>query len=443
MFKRKITTALERWKNRQGRTALLVEGPYGVGKTTVVTEFARRAYRRHILINFADCSESVRRLFDDTHDLDFFFLQLQTLTGVTLEPRHSVIIFDAVECCPRARQAIKHLVADGRYDYLETGSFVAIPQNVRDILIPSEEASVQMHPMDFEEFLWAVDYQVGAQVLREFSVKLLSTAPLHHIFMQYFHLYMLVGGMPQAVATYLAENNFEAVDRVKRALLQRYQDDLCRFDRTQQAVRLFNAIPHQLARGASRFAVSAVLPHKRPSDAYGLIHLLTESQTVTVARLTNGPGQFMTTDIRLDRFRLFLADTGLLVTLKHMDQPFADNPLYKNLLCEKPSTSLEYLYTNAVAQMLSAQDLRLIYFTFPNKNNTKIYTIDFLFSEHPKSVPLEIRASGYLRHAATDAFSQQYAAKISRKIVLTNRPVSEHDDILFLPFYLLPFLPPV
>ncbi len=443
MFKRKITDSLEKWKrDRNGRTALLIEGPHGVGKTTVVTEFARRAYRRHIFIDFANCSKSLRSLFDDMSDLDRFFLRLQTLTGVTLEPRNSVIIFDAVQFCPRARQAIKSLVADGRYDYIETGAFVSIYPNVKDILIPSEEESLPMHPMDFEEFLWAIGRQVRARALREFSIDLLSAAPLHQLFMEDFRLYMLVGGMPQAVTAYLTENNFEAVDKAKRCLLHQCRDDFDRLDRTGQAVRLFNAVPHQLARGTSRFAVSSVLPHKRPSDAYRLIRLLTESQTVTQAHPTNGPGWFMTTDIDPDRFRLFLADTGLFVTLMFMDKPFSENPLYKALLCEKSSVSLQYLYTNAVAQMLTAQERRLVYFTFPNKNKTKSYTIDFLFSEHFKSVPMEIKASGYLRHAALDAFSQTYADEISRKIMLTNRPISKRDDILFLPFYLLPFLPP-
>ena len=245
MFKRKIYSKIKEWKSSSdGKTALLIEGARRVGKSTVVEEFAKNEYATYILIDFSTASNTIKELFEDMSDLNYFFLQLQLQYHVELETRKSVIIFDEVQLCPKARQAIKALVKDGRYDYIETGSLISIKKNVKDILIPSEERKLQMHPMDYEEFLWALGDSTTMKLLKGvFESKKSFGDQLNRKLLRDFRLYMLVGGMPQAVHEFITTNNFKKVDDVKRDIINLYEDDFRKIDSTGRLAMLFEAIP--------------------------------------------------------------------------------------------------------------------------------------------------------------------------------------------------------
>ena len=265
IFKRKIYAKMKEWKSlSQGKTALLIQGARRVGKSTVAKQFASNEYKSYIAIDFSNTGDDTFELFDNIADLDFFFLRLQSLTGVTLHRRNSVIIFDEVQLCPKARQAIKHLVADGRFDYIETGSLISIKKNVKDILIPSEEYRISMYPLDFEEFLWAIDKDQTFSLIRYAyeNLKPLGDAT-NRTLMQLFRLYMLVGGMPQAVNAYIEHNNFENVDKVKREILELYSDDFRKIDATGRASMIFNSIPAELSHNMLRYKVGSVIDRKR------------------------------------------------------------------------------------------------------------------------------------------------------------------------------------
>lgn len=442
MFKRKIYGELQHWKDtRTGKTALLVEGQRRVGKSTVVKEFAKQAYKSYILIDFSTCSQEIRDLFNDISDLDFFFLQLQLLTNVRLEERNSVIILDEVQLFPLAHQAIKSLVKDHRYDYIETGSLISIKKNVKDILIPSEEQRIYMYPMDFEEFLWAIGDNVTVPMLELlFSKQKPAGDEAHSKIMRNLRLYMLIGGMPQVIETYLQENNFEAVDQVKREILQLYEDDFYKIDPTGRLSQLFDAIPAQLNRNASRYTVSNVIPALRPGSSLNLIAELIDSRTVLAAYHTSQPSADMASYKDLTKFKLFLSDTGLFTTLMFKNKAFTENDIYKKLLSDKISANLEYLFENLTAQMLAAKGYELYYHTFSRKDKGTNYEIDFLIAKSSKVVPIEVKSSNYKRHASLDAFCQKYSAQISEKYILYTKDFQKEQDIRLLPIYMSPFI---
>ena len=282
IFQRKIYEKMLAWKmESDGRTALLVEGARRVGKSTVVEDFAKREYESHLIIDFSMASPEIRELFQDISDLDYLFLRLQLAYHAELPARKSVIIFDEVQLCPQARQAIKHLVKDRRYDYIETGSLISIRRNVKDILIPSEERKLQMFPMDYEEFCWAIGDTATPSLLRQTAKlgKPLGNA-VHRKLMQQFRLYMLIGGMPQAIAAYLESKNFRAVDSVKRDILSLYMEDFRKVDPTGRASLLFEAVPAQLNGNASRYQVSSVLKNKRANSILSLLSEMQDSKTI-------------------------------------------------------------------------------------------------------------------------------------------------------------------
>lgn len=442
MFKRKIYSELQRWKDmRAGKTALLVEGPRRVGKSTLVEEFAKEAYKSYILIDFSTCSQEIRNLFSDISDLDFLFLQLQLLTNVRLEERNSVIIFDEVQLFPLARQAIKSLVKDHRYDYIETGSLISIKRNVKDILIPSEEQHIYMYPMDFEEFLWAIGDNVTFPMLESLFTKQKPVGDgAHRKIMRNLRLYMLIGGMPQAVVNYLQENNFEAVDQVKREILQLYEDDFYKIDPTGRLSHLFDAIPAQLNRKASRYTVSNVIHTLRPGNSLNLIAELVDSRTVITAYHTSQPSADMASYKDLTKFKLFLSDTGLFTTLMFKNKTFTENDIYKKLLSDKISANLGYLFENLTAQMIAANGYELYYHTFHNKEKTSNYEIDFLIAKSNKVIPIEVKSSNYKRHASLDAFCQKYSGQIADKYILYTKDFKKEQDIHLLPIYMSTFI---
>ncbi len=441
LFKRKIYDKLLRWKEESaGRTALLIEGPRRVGKSTVAEEFGRREYKSFLLIDFSTCSLAVKKLFDDLSDLNYIFLQLQLEYHVQLHERESLLIFDEVQLCPKARQAIKALVKDHRYDYIETGSLISIRKNVQDILIPSEEQRVYMFPMDFEEFLWAQGDETTVPLLAALFASKRPLGDAHRKLMRSFRLYMLVGGMPQAVEAYLSSNNFQVVDQVKRNILSLYEDDFRKIDATGRLSLLFDAIPAQLSKNASRYQVSALFPQSRVDSMLPLLSELIDSRTVLCAYHVNEPGPGMAATKDLTRFKLFLADTGLFVTLAFKDKDFTENELYKKLLSDKLPANLGYLYENITAQVLAAQGHQLYYYTFPTDSGKKNYEVDFLISQGAKISPLEVKSSGYRTHASLDAFGRKYSAHIAQKYLIYTKDFQKSEDTLCLPAYMAAFL---
>lgn len=442
MFRRKIYDKLLEWKTESdGRTALLIEGARRVGKSTVVEEFAKNEYESYILIDFSRAPKAVKELFEDISDLDYLFLQLQLQYKVDLHERRSLIIFDEVQQCPLARQAIKALVADHRYDYVETGSLISIKRNVKDILIPSEERKISMYPMDHEEFLWAVGDLTTIPLLKKvFDSGKPVGVQIHRKLMRDFRLYMLVGGMPQAVNEYIETNNFRKVDQIKRDILNLYEDDFKKIDPTGKLSSLFDAIPAQLNKNASRYQVSSVLNGERAENILESIAELKDSKTVLVSYHINDPNAGMSNNKDLGKFKLFLSDTGLFTTLMFKDRDFTENIIYEKLLNDKLSANLGYLYENAVAQILTANGDALFYHTFMNESTRRNYEIDFILARKNKVCPIEVKSSGYKTHASLDAFSRKFSDRILDKYLIYTKDFAKDEDIFCLPTYLVQFL---
>lgn len=441
-FKRKIYDKFLEWKkNSDGKTALLVEGARRIGKSTIVEEFAKNEYESYILIDFTKASKEVLNLFDDISDLNYIFLRLQLIYHKELHQRKSLIIFDEVQFCPKARQAIKHLVADHRYDYMETGSLISIRKNVKDILIPSEERQVQMYPMDFEEFKWALGDTVTIKLLRESFEKYQPLGDdLNRRMMRDFRLYMLVGGMPKAVSTYIETNNMRLVDEEKRDILRLYESDFMKIDSTGKAALLFKSIPSQLEKNASRYQVSSVLENQRNSTVLELISEMESSKTVLVSYKSDDPNVGLTRTKDLENFKLFVCDTGLFTTMLFMDKDFTENIIYEKLLSDKLSVNLGYLYENVVAQILKANGNSLFYYTFLDEKSRHNFEIDFLLARNNKVCPIEIKSSGYKTHASLDAFSEKYSSRILNKYLVYTKDLGKDKDVFSIPVYMTMFL---
>ncbi|MCF0196983.1 MAG: ATP-binding protein [Bacteroidaceae bacterium] len=441
-FKRKLYDRMLQWKQlRAGSTALLIQGARRIGKSTLAEEFAQREYKSYILIDFAFAPKSVHDLFKDMSDLNYIFLQLQLIYGVKLYERASVIIFDEVQKQPLARQAIKMLVKDKRYDYIETGSLMSVYKSSSDILIPSEETKLDMYPMDYEEFRWALGDHATTELLRQaFEQKTPLGDAVHRQMMRDFRLYMLVGGMPQAVAAYIQTNNLAAVDLVKRDLVTLYIEDMNKIDPTGKAARLYQHIPAQLSKNAVRYQAREVLGDSVADTTANIVRLMASSMTTNVCYHSNDPNAGLALTIDDARFKLYTSDTGMFVTLAFMDKSFTDNVIYQKLLTDKLGSNLGYLYENMVAQMLHATGKMLYYHTIPYHDRKKYYEVDFVLADGFKVSPIEVKSSGYKAHASLDAFSQKYSDRIVHKYLLYTKDQQRVGDIQLLPIYMTMFL---
>ena len=440
-FKRKLYDTLLTWKKeRNGKTAALIEGARRVGKSTLVEQFARQEYRSYILIDFSKASVETFNLFRDISDLDYIFLRLQLIYNVQLYERESVIIFDEVQLQPLARQAIKHLVSDGRYDYIETGSLISIRKNVRGIVIPSEETRMLMHPMDYEEFRWALGDTVTIPLLRKAFESMTPLHEAHRKLMRDFRLYMLVGGMPQSISEYIGTNNLSKVDTVKREILELYSDDFHKIDPSGKISMLFEAIPSELNRNSSRYRVANAVDDARNDRMSEIIADLKSSMTVNISYNVNDPCTGLSQSKDLSRYKLFTADTGLFITLAFKDKAFTDNVIYQQLLSDKLSVNLGYVYENITAQMLRASGNELYYHTFPTESGKHNYEVDFLLARHNKICPIEIKSSGYKSHASLDAFGNKFSERIQKKYLIYAKDLAKEQNIVYLPFYMTPFI---
>ena len=440
IFKRKLYNRLLEWKRVQnGKSAIMIEGARRVGKSTLVELFAKNEYESYILIDFNEASDEVKSLFNNLMNKDFIFLQLQALYNVVLKERRSVIIFDEVQKCPLARQAIKYLVKDGRYDYIETGSLISIKKNTKGITIPSEEERVTLYPMDYEEFRWALGDEATVPLLRTFYEKRLPLDKAHRDKMRDFRLYMLVGGMPQAVNTYIETNNFSLVDHTKRGIINVYRDDFQKLDPSGRLETLFMEIPSQLSQTNNRYKPYAVLGDVDDNKLLELLKDLEDSKTTLFSYHSNDPNVGMSLTKDISKFKIFCADTGLFVTLAFWDKDHTENVIYQKLLNDKLNTNLGYVYENIIAQVLAASGNKLFYYTWP-KDETHSYEIDFLLSRGAKLHPIEVKSSGYKAHKSLDVFCEKYSHVVERRYLIYTKDLKKDMDTLLLPVYLTQFL---
>jgi len=441
MFRRKVYEELLDWKNNYApRYAALLEGARRVGKSTVAEEFAKVNYRSYIKVDFANITRELLDIFEDIADHRLFFLRLQTVTGVTLYPRESVIIFDEIQRQPLVRQAIKYLVADGTYDYIETGSLISIKKNVKDIVIPSEEHRIPVYPMDYEEFMWAVGndtysvlrdlYKMGSEVGNGTNRKL----------MRDFRIYMAVGGMPQAVDAYVNGKNFTEIDKIKREIINLYIDDFKKIDSSGLIGKMYESIPSQLATNKKRYMISrATGKRKTKKDEERLADLL-DSKTVIACYNTFNPGMTLAQTRDNDTFKLYLSDIGLFTTMIFKASPKTDESIYSKLLGDKLPADLGYLYENAVAQMITSTNRASYYHTWEKKNSTHYYEVDFLLQDKTKIVPLEVKSSATKKHESIDAFCKKYSKQVSQAVLLSQKDVGKDNNLKFVPIYMLPFI---
>ena len=441
IFKRKIYDQMVEWKQqRDGKTALLIKGARRVGKSTIVEQFARHEYDSYMLIDFSRASQEVKSLFNDLMDLDYIFLRLQAIYNVVLKERRSVIVFDEVQNCPLARQAIKHLVKDHRYDYIETGSLISIRKNTEGIIIPSEETRIDMYPMDYEEFRWALGDMVSIPLLRKFFDRQMPLKEAFRKAMRDFRLYMLIGGMPQAVNEYLDTNNLSMVDKVKREIVELYIDDFLKIDPSGRASLLFQAIPSELSKNASRYQVSSVLSDSDRKNLSEVLMAMKDSMVVNIAYHANDPSVGFPLNSDIDQFKMFVGDTGLFVTLAFWDKDITENVIYQKLLSDKLSANLGYVYENIVAQMLIASGNKLFYHTWPVDNSNHNYEVDFLLSRGNKIWPIEVKSSGYRTHASLDAFCHKFSDRISNRYLIYGKDFHKDEATTMLPVFMTMFL---
>lgn len=437
IFERKIYTQIKAWKQEnQGKSALIIEGARRIGKTTIVEHFARNEYKSHITIDFNRVSKEILALFDNLMDLDFIFLYLQNAYHTTLYPRESVIVFDEVQKCPMARQAIKYLVQDGRYDYIETGSLISIKKNTEDISIPSEEDRLEMFPMDYEEFRWAMDDHTSIPMYRQFFEKKRSLGDdLNRSNMRNLRLYMLVGGMPQAVNTFLETKNLQKTDAVKRKIIQLYEEDFRKIDNTGKLGRLFMSIPAQLSRNVSRFQPTTVLKGIASDVMENMLVILEDSKTVNVCYHATDPNVGLPLNEDTSRFKLFVGDTGLFVTMAFWDKNYTENVIYQKLLSDKLDTNMGYVYENLVAQIFRSAGNKLFYYTFP-KDLKHNYEIDFLLSRGSKICPVEVKSGGYNTHSSLDAFCIKYSNRVGQRYLIYTKDFRHDEKTLMVPAYM-------
>lgn len=441
MFKRKALVKLKYWKEKKApKYAVLLEGARRVGKSTIAEEFAKQEYKSYIKIDFANVRKEILDVFEDIAEPDIFFLRLQTATGITLHKRESVIIFDEIQLMPKVRQAIKYLVADGRYDYIETGSLISIKKNVKDIVIPSEEIKIQVYPMDYEEFMWATGNETY-QVLKELYKRGKAVGnSLNRKLMRDFRVYMAVGGMPQAVAAYVEGKNFTEIDEVKREIINLYKDDFFKIDGTGLIGRMYESVPTQLATDKRSYVISAATGKKKVDKDIERLYNMLDSKTVLPCYNVLNPSVTLSQTMDNQTFKLYLADTGLFTTMIFSSSGETDENIYTKLLSDSLPADLGYLYENAVAQVINAAGRPLYYHTWRKDNVTRYFEIDFLVASKTKIVPIEVKSSGLGMHKSITEFQRKYSKNTAAPILLSQKDVGQVEMLKLYPIYMLPYI---
>ncbi|MBR6465183.1 MAG: ATP-binding protein [Bacteroidales bacterium] len=443
VFKRKIYEKIAQWKReKDGTTALLIRGARRVGKSTIAEEFAKREYSSYIKIDFADAPDAVWDAVAHISNRDQFFLQLQFIYNVRLEPRKSVIIFDEIQKAPKVREAIKYLVKDHRYDFIETGSLLSIKKNIQGIVIPSEETRIDMFPMDYEEFRWALGDTATVPLMKQtfYEKKGVGDAVCRKL-LRDFRLYMLVGGMPQAINSYLDSQNLSLVDSVKREIIELYADDYRKLDPTGRATRLFMAAPSQLTGNSSRYQITSVLGRSQDNDELSeLLQDMEDSMAVNFSYHADNPSLGLSLHKNMEQYKMFVGDTGLFVTMAFWDSAVTENIIYQKLLNDKLAANLGYVYENAIAQILRARGEKLYYHTWPTPSGKHNYEIDFLLSRGFKLCPIEVKSSGYKAHVSLDEFCKKFSQQIGTKYLVYTKDLRKDGDLYMLPVFMAQFI---
>ena len=446
MLKRKIYDRLVEWKNKsQGTTALLIDGARRVGKSFITRKFAENEYKSYIIIDFGNAPQDILDLFiNDSANLDLFFAKLSAYYSTHLYKRNSLIVFDEVQQYPRARQLVKYLVADRRYDYIETGSLISLKKNVKDIIIPSEEEHIEMFPLDFEEFLWAMGDEVTTTLIKQcFETRTPIGQSLHRKIMNDFRQYVLVGGMPQSVLAYLNGKDFEASDEAKRRILKLYRDDVSKFAEgyEDKVFAVFDGIPGQLSKKEKKYKLSSLGKQARFRTFEDSFVWLNEAMVVNTCFNATDPNVGLALSADYTTQKCYMADTGLLVTHTFMDNSFTENELYKAILFDKLNINEGMIMENAVAQMLRANGHKLYFYSRSDSSHRENHMeIDFLITEGKKIAPVEVKSGNYRAHSSLDKFRKRFSAKIGNSYILYDKDVMIKDGIVHLPLYMAMFL---
>lgn len=446
MLKRKIYDELTKWKTENnGQTALMIDGARRVGKSYIAETFGKAEYKSYILIDFGKAPKDIHDLFEnDSSDLDLFFAKLSAFYSTTLYKRDSLIIFDEVQQYPRARQLIKYLVADGRFDYLETGSLIRLKKNVQDIIIPSEEEHIEMFPLDFEEFLWAMDDEATYPLIKQcFESKKPLGAALHRKIMNDFRQYILVGGMPQSVLAYINGKDFEASDTAKRRILKLYRDDVAKFAAgyEDKVFAVFDNIPGQLSKKEKKYKLSSLGKQARFRTFEDSFIWLNEAMVVNTCFNATDPHVGLALSADNSRQKCYMADTGLLVTHTFKDKKYIDNELYKAILFDKLNINEGMLMENIVAQMLRLKRERLYFYSrSDSKKRENHMEIDFLITEGKKISPVEVKSGNYRSHSSLDKFRKHFPKVLGTAYILYTKDIMIKDGITHLPLYMAELL---
>ena len=446
-MKRKVYYDLLEWKKKSnGKTAMLIEGARRVGKSYIALEFAKNNYKNYVLINFSKVSDDVKNIFNNYLDkLDDFFLLLSSYYGVELYERETLFIFDEIQFFPRAREAIKFLVEDGRYDYLETGSLISIKKNVKDILIPSEEESIVMYPMDFEEFLWAMGRDTLMDFIREHFENRKSVGPLlHRTIMDYFNKYMIVGGMPQAVLEFSATNSFASVDKIKRSIIKLYRDDIRKHaeELNLKVEQIFDTIPAQLAKHEKRFNLATLDENARYRDYEGAFYFLEDAGIINIAYNTTDPNIGLGQRLDSNSLKCYMNDTGLLLSMTFNEREITSEEIYKKILFNKLTFNNGMIVENIVAQMLVASKNKLYFFSRNNReDSSETMEIDFLLSKSAITsmhniIPIEVKSGKNYTYSSLNKLIGKYKDYLAQPIIIHTSDLKIENNILYLPIYM-------
>ncbi|HQC55373.1 MAG TPA: AAA family ATPase [Clostridia bacterium] len=445
-LKRKAYNTLLKWKEESsGKSAMLITGARRVGKSYLAEEFAKNEYKSYVLINFSKASKELRDIFDnDLMDLDLFFNKLSFMFGVELFERETLFIFDEVQRFPRAREAIKFLVEDGRYDYIETGSLISLKQNIDNIVIPSEEEEMKLYPLDFEEFLWAMGDEISIPFAKICFDKLTPLgAAAHRKLLNSFRQYMLVGGMPQAVTEYVESKSFAKVDRIKKAILRLYRQDITRFAKGYESkvLAIFDEIPGQLSRKEKEFSVSSLEKNARSRTYEDAFMWLTEGMIVNNCYNATDPTVGLSMYLNPATKKCYMLDTGLLVTHAFKDNNYIDNELYKAVLLDKISINEGMLMENVVSQTFVSTGHNLFFYSRNDSLQRQNHMeIDFLIQRNNKICPVEVKSSAYIKHSSIDKFMDKFKGRVGQPYILYTKDVLVKNDIIHLPVYMAMFL---
>ena len=450
-MKRKIYDELLKWKQgKQGKTAILIDGARRVGKSFIAEEFAKKNYKSYILIDFSKVPQSIKDLFENYLDnLDYLFTYLSGYYGIKLYERDSIFIFDEVQFCPKARGAIKHLVADGRYDYIETGSLISIKKNVKDILIPSEEHQLKMFPMDFEEFMWAMGNDTLMDFIKDcYKTKTPLNQAMHRKAMDYFKEYLIVGGMPQAVKLYSETRDFEKVDETKRDILKLYREDIRKFadEVSLKVEQIFDEIPAQLQKHEKKFNLASLDINARYREYYGAFYWLSDAGLVNIAYNTTEPNIGLRLSMEGSSFKCYMFDTGLLISMSFDEKGLVDQEVYKKILFDKLSFNEGMIIENAVAQMLVSGKRKLYFFSRNDReDSSKKMEIDFLIAKSKITskhniTPIEVKSGKNYTYSSLNKFKKRYKDYLNQPIIIHQEDLKEENGILYLPIYMTALL---